>query len=179
MADTKVIPKEENGNGKKKAKAAAATWLVKHLGIPTVIAGLLATAAFNWFDAKTKDIQDSKAAILSIQKDIEFLKEQKGTDQAQWRAIQRFDDKLERVEITAAANEIILDKWLDDKFRSTGKPSEPYKKPDLIDRILGRNLEKKPMIIRRAGPKEHKSVEQYKEDQHNRYHQEQQQQQAP
>lgn len=175
------------GNGKNRTKSAAAVWIAKHLGIPTGLVVAIVTWGSSWLDGKQQEFQDAQSDIVKlreeiqgISKDIQFLQEQKETDRAQWRAIQRVHDKVDDTEVTAKANEIILDKFLDDKLQAMGKPTAPDKKPDLLDRVLGRKPEKRPaFVVRRAPPKKEKTAKQYANEQIQQHQQEQMQMQRP
>ncbi len=180
-------PQPENaGNGKNRTKSAVAVWIAKHLGVPTGLVVAIVTWGSSWVDSKQQEFKDAQKDIIElreelqgISKDIEFLQEQKATDRAQWRAIQRVHDKMDDTEVTAKANEIILDKFLDDKLQVLGRAPVPDKKPDLLDRVLGRMPKKPPLVVRRAPPKKIKTVEQYMNEQVQQHQQEQMQLQRP
>jgi len=175
MTDTQI--ERKNGNGKAGAKSALAVGLAKHLGVPSFV--IVAGMAFisSWAEEKEQEFKDVQKSVIELQESIQiqateigFLKEQKETDRAQWRAMQRLDDKMERVEITARANEIILDKVLDDLIQPIKASS---KNPGILDAILGNGKKKPEIIIRRAPAKAAQSVDQYMDEQVQQHEQEQ------
>ena len=150
------MAEETNGNGKNGNKSAIAVGLAKHLGIPVgvIYAGL--SWATGQMEEKNKEFKEVQTAIIELRESfqgqsikIEYLEQQRETDKAQWGAMRRLDDKMERVEITSRANELILDKVLDDLIQPSNKVSSA--KPNII--------------IKRAPAKATQSVDRYMDEQ--------------
>jgi len=167
--------KEKNG----KLRTALIGGL-KHLGIPAVVAGLLVTAGLNWLERKNQEFEDTRKAVNSLQTELEILKSKAATDNAQWRALRRFNDKLDPLSADVKAYGILLDKILDDTIQVRGEPKKKEKEglAEKLDKLLGRHKEP-PVVVRRAPLKAPQSVKQYQEQEEEDYRQEQMQQQAP
>jgi len=163
---------EPEENGKKKAITAAASWVTKHIGVPVGIATLLITSGVNWLEAKNTEFGEAKTAIVEMRLEIKVLKEQKATDRAQWRAIQRFSDKVEPLAVDVKAHSILIDKILGDTIRVRGERPKEVTIGDKIGNFLG--TKKPEVVIRRAAPKRKLSVKQYQQHHENAYNQEQQ-----
>jgi hypothetical protein len=171
--DTEEKPEESNG---KNSKAVIAVWVGKHLGIPSVVIVALMTLVQSWWDGKQEEYESYKNSVNDLEKKVQVLEAQKATDQAQWRAIQRVDQKASEVEVTTKANELVLDKFISDKLIQHRMAEKADQEQTILDKVLGKKKPPPPLIIRRNSKKP-KTLEQYRDEQVQEHQQEQMQMQ--